>query len=98
MNREKDIEDFTFGEQLTELFFLVWHLEGVTNDSFLPNTLKTLFRLSRALLDLKKCILTGAIKLISVRSWGNLSLFEITRVSVLLDGKRNKKNFTFVRR
>ena len=82
---------------VTELFFLV-DLEGAPNDSFLPNTLTTLFRLSRALLDLKKCILTGAIKLISVRSWGNLSLFEITRVSVLLDEKRNKKNFTFVRR
>ena len=33
------------------------------------NTLKTLFRLPRVLLDLYKCILSGAIKFVSVRSF-----------------------------
>ena len=54
------------------------------------NTLKTLFGLSRVLLDLQKCILSSAIKLVSVvcvrSSKGNLSLFEITP-SVLLSRK-----------
>ena len=55
-------------------------LSGALNDGFLLNTLKTLFRLSRALLDIYKCILRGARKFVSVRSsQGNLSLFEITR-------------------
>ena len=40
------------------------HLEpGATNDGFLLNkSIETLFRLSRVLLDLNKCILSGAIK------------------------------------
>ena len=64
-------------------FFLFW-TSGAPNDAFLQNTLKTLFRLSRVLLDLQKCILSGATKFLSVRSsQGNLSLFEITRASVL---------------
>ena len=53
---------------------------GTPREGFLLHTLKILFRLSRVLLDLQKCILSGAIKFVSVRSsWGNLSLFEITR-------------------
>ena len=57
---------------------------GAPNDSFLPHTLKTLSRLSRVLLDLQKCIPIGAAEFESVRSsQGNLSLFEITRASVL---------------
>ena len=53
-------------------------------DGFLLKTiLKTLFRLSRLLLDLQKYILSGTIKFVSVRSsQGNFSLFEITRTSV----------------
>ena len=40
--------------------------------------------LSRVLLDLYKCILSGAIKFVFVRSsYGNLSLFEIERASLL---------------
>ena len=55
-------------------------ISGAPNDDFLQNTLKTLFRLSRVLLDLQKCILSGATKFLSVRSsQGNLSLFAITR-------------------
>ena len=38
------------------------------NNSFLLNTLKTLFRLSTALLDLFKSIFSVAIKFVSVRS------------------------------
>ena len=57
---------------------------GAPNDRFLLNALKTLFSVPRVLLDLQKCILSGAIKFVSVRSsQGNLSLFEITRASVL---------------
>ena len=41
---------------------------GAQNDSFFLNTLKTLLRLSRVLLDLWKCILSGAKKFVSVRS------------------------------
>ena len=37
------------------------------NDSVVLNVLKTLFRLSRILLDLQKYILSGAIKFTSVR-------------------------------
>ena len=48
------------------------------NDNFFLNTLKTLFRLTRVLLDLQKCILRDAANFVPVRSsWGNLSLFEI---------------------
>ena len=43
-------------------------LTGATNDGFLPNTLKILFRLSRIRLDIKKCILSGAVKFLCVRS------------------------------
>ena len=52
---------------------------GAPNDSFIRNSLKTLFRLSRVLLERQKCIL----KFGSVRSsQGNLSL-EVTRASLL---------------
>ena len=54
-------------------------LTGSPNDGVLLNALKTLFRLSSALSNLQKCILSGAIKVVSVRSsQGNLNLFEIT--------------------
>ena len=63
-------------------------LSGATNNGFLLNTLKTLFRLSRVLLDPQKSIINGAVKFVSVRSsQGNLSLFEITRASVLFSRK-----------
>ena len=38
------------------------------NDDFLLNILKAFLRLSRVLLDLEKCILSGAKKFVSVRS------------------------------
>ena len=63
---------------------------GAPNDSFLPHLLKTLFRLSRVFLDLQKCILSGTIKFVSVRSSQrnlSMSLFEITRASVLFSLK-----------
>ena len=63
---------------------------GAPNDSFLPHSLKTLFTLSRVFLDLQKCILSGAIKFVSVRSSQrnlSMSLFEITRASVLFSLK-----------
>ena len=41
---------------------------GAHNDGFLLNALKTLFRQSRVLSDLWKCILSGAIKFVAVRS------------------------------
>ena len=44
------------------------YLSGAPNDGFLLNSLKTLFSLSRVLLDIQKCILSGTIKFISVRS------------------------------
>ena len=48
----------------------------------------TFFKLSRVLLDIQKCILGGAIKFVSVRSTqGKLSLFEISRDSVLFPRK-----------
>ena len=54
----------------------------------LINTLKTLFRLFRVLIDLQKYILSGAIKFVSVQSSKiSLSLFEITRASVLFSRK-----------
>ena len=63
-------------------------LTGASNDGFLLHTQKTLFRLSRVLLDLQECILSGAIKFVSVRSsQGNLSLFEIIRAPVELSRK-----------
>ena len=52
---------------------------------FALTTLKPLFRLSRALLDIQKCILSSAIKFVSFRSYyGNLSLFEITGALVFI--------------
>ena len=58
------------------------------NDGFPLNTFKTLFRLSRILLDLQKCILSGFVEFVSDwSSQGNLSLFEITRASVLFSQK-----------
>ena len=54
-------------------------LTGSPNDGVLLNALKTLFRLSSVLSNLQKCILSGAIKVASVRSsQGNLNLFEMT--------------------
>ena len=41
---------------------------GAPNSGFPRNTFKTLFRLSRVLLRLQKCILSGAVKFVSVRS------------------------------
>ena len=47
------------------------------NGGFRLIALKTLFRLSRVLSDLQKCILRGVKKIISVRSSkGNLNLFD----------------------
>ena len=62
--------------------------QGYPNDDFLLNTLKTLFRLSRVVLDLKKYILSGGIKIgfCSV-ILGDLSLFDITRASELFSRK-----------
>ena len=52
----------------------------LSGHDFLLNTLITVFRLSTILLDFYKCILSGAIKFVSVRSFqGSLTLFEITR-------------------
>ena len=68
------------------VFFL--NILGGPNDRFLLNALKTLFSVPRVLLDLQKCILSGAIKFVSVRSsQGNLSLLEITRASELFSRK-----------
>ena len=54
-------------------------ISGAPNDSFLLNTLKTLLRRSRALLELQNGILSGAIKFVSVRSsQGNLSQINLT--------------------
>ena len=41
---------------------------GAPNDGFLLNTMKTLFRLPRVLLDRYKCILIGTVKFGTVRS------------------------------
>ena len=38
-------------------------MPGAHNDGFLLNALRTLFRLSRVLLDLKKCIPSGSKKI-----------------------------------
>ena len=43
-------------------------IPGAPNDGFLLNALQTFFTLSRVLSDLWKCILSGAIKFVSVRS------------------------------
>ena len=63
---------------------------GVINNGLLLNTLKTLFKLSRILLDLKKCILSGTIKFLSVwlslanlRSFRNYKGFSIILRKVL---------------
>ena len=65
-----------------------FNISGAPNDRFLLNALKTLFSVPRVLLDLQKCILSGAIKFGSVRSsQGNLSLSEITRASELFSRK-----------
>ena len=73
----------TFTRHWTDEFSTGWK-SGAPYDGFLLNTSKTLFRLSRVLLDLQRCILSGAIKLVSVRSSkGNFSFFEITGASVL---------------
>ena len=45
------------------LWLVNMQLTGAQNDGFFLNTLKTLLRLSRVLLDLWKCILSGAKKL-----------------------------------
>ena len=37
---------------------------GIQFDGFILNTLKTLFRLSRVLVDLYRCILSGTIKFV----------------------------------
>jgi len=44
------------------------HSAGAPNDGFLLNALKTLFWLSKVLLDLKKSILSDAVKSTSVQS------------------------------
>ena len=57
------------------------------NRYFTENSL-WVFRLSRVLLDLCKSILSRALKFVSVQSsQGNLSLFEITRASLLFSRK-----------
>ena len=56
---------------------LLFHIPGAPKDGLLLNALKTLFRLSRVLLDLWKYILISAIKFISVRSsWVQLESFR----------------------
>ena len=42
-----------------------FHDSRALNDDFLLNALKTLFRLSRVLLDLQKCFVRGATKFVS---------------------------------
>ena len=56
-------------------------ISGAPKDGFLPNALKTHFRLSRVLLDLYRCILSGDLKFVSVR------LFEIARASIAISRK-----------
>ena len=67
----------------TWLDYLAWgeadlDKSGAPNEGFLLNTLKTLFRLSRVLLDLSKCIINGAIKFVSAQPafWGELESFS----------------------
>ena len=60
------------------------YLSGAPNDGFLLNSLKTLFSLSRVLLDIQKCILSGTINLYPFgHPRGNSSLFEISRKSII---------------
>ena len=59
-------------ESWTWLDYFAWgeadlDKSGAPNEGFLLNTLKTLFRLSRVLLDLAKCIINGAIKFVSAQ-------------------------------
>ena len=49
---------------MASAYRMVVNYTGVSNEGFLLNALKTLFRLSRVLLD----ILSEAIKFVSVRS------------------------------
>ena len=61
---------------------------------FQRSALKTLFRLSRVLLDPLKCILSGVIKFVSVQSsQGILSLFEITEPASVLFSQRFQMQF-----
>ena len=52
---------FSYGSCI-HLWLVNMQLTGAQNDGFFLNTLKTLLRLSRVLLDLWKCILSGAKK------------------------------------
>ena len=55
----------------------MWEGTEATNNGLLLDTLKTLFKLSRVLLDLKKCTLSGTIKFLSVwSSLANLRSFQ----------------------
>ena len=76
----------SFRNWISCVFNTFIHLpSGAPEDSFLLSALKTLFRLSRELLDLYEYIVIGAIKFISVRpSSGNLSLLV-----------RNYKGFSY---
>ena len=59
-------------------------LSGAPNDGFLLNAFKSLFRLSRVLLNLKKCIINGAVNFVSVRSiLGGLEAFRNCKGAVL---------------
>ena len=63
---------------------------GALNDGFLKYIENTFLVIHKVLLALQKCILSGAIKFVSVRPFqGNLSLliFEITRNSELFSRK-----------
>ena len=61
----------------------MWN-RGIQRRFFRVKTLKALFMLSRVPLDLLKCILSGAINFVSVRSsYESSSFSEITRASVL---------------
>ena len=87
--------DRTHRSVTTVTSILVVAFSGARRYGFLQNTLKTLFRLCRVLLDIQKCILSGATKLLSVwSSKGNLSLFEITRASALFS-ENFRCNLTF---
>ena len=73
-----------------QIHFQLLKISGAPKDGFLLQliALKTPFRPSRVLLDLQKCTLSSAKKIISVwSSQSNLSLFEITRASVLFSRK-----------
>ena len=58
INIESAIKLSSMSESTVELVSLTW----ARNDDFRLNVLKTLFRLPRVLLDLNKCILSGALK------------------------------------